>query len=162
MKKLTVRLHRSPGNVVDVGQLAEKNHRVYFEYDADFVRSGLELSPFRLPLRAGLIEHMDRAFGPLPGVFDDSLPDGWGLFLMDRMFRRRGIDPATISPLERLSYLGERTMGALTYHPAADVGHDDRLIDLHDIGENKSRACDAARPTVRDSTRHCESDDRTG
>ena len=43
-----------------------------------------------------------------------SLPDGWGLLLVDRMFRRRGLDPAAVSPLERLSYLGTRTMGALT------------------------------------------------
>src|SRR5207237_1238451 len=80
--------------------------------------------------------YVNRSFGPLPGLFDDSLPDGWGLLLMDRMFRRRGIDPASVSPLDRLSYLGTRTMGALTYHPPAEVEHDDRLIDLHEIGQN--------------------------
>src|SRR6185503_3930362 len=81
------------------------------EYDAAFLSRGLALSPLKLPVRPGLIEHVDRAFGTLPGLIDDSLPDGWGLLLMDRMFRRRGVDPATISPLDRLSYLGTRTMG---------------------------------------------------
>ena len=136
MKKLTVQLRRSPTESIVVGQLAEIERRMYFEYDAAFLDRGVELSPLRLPLRSGLIEHVDRAFGPLPGLFEDSLPDGWGLLLMDRMFRRRGMDVATVSPLDRLSYLGTRTMGALTYHPPAEVEHDDRLLDLHEIGKN--------------------------
>jgi serine/threonine-protein kinase HipA len=119
-----------------VGQIAEVDRRIYFEYDADFMESGLHLSPFKLPLRPGLIEHVDRAFGPLPGLFDDSVPDGWGLLLMDRAFRRAGLDPATVSPLDRLSWLGTRAMGALTYHPLQDVERDDRLLDLHQIGRN--------------------------
>ncbi|HZK79428.1 MAG TPA: type II toxin-antitoxin system HipA family toxin, partial [Humisphaera sp.] len=107
-----------------------------FEYDASFIERELPLSPFKLPLRAGMIEHADVSFGRLPGLFDDSLPDGWGLLLMDRMFRRRGLDPVAVSPLERLSYLGVRTMGALTYHPPEDVKPDNALIDLHKMGEN--------------------------
>jgi len=137
MKKLTVRLRRSPTDSIDVGQLADIDRRIFFEYDAAFLTPGLQLSPFKWPLRPGLIEHVDRAFGPLPGLFDDSLPDGWGLLLMDRLFRHRGIDPATVSPLDRLAWLGTHTMGALTYHPPADdVERDDRLLDLHEIGKN--------------------------
>ena len=136
MKKLTVQLAWSPGETLVVGQLAVNQRRVYFEYDRSFIERGLELSPFKLALRPGLIEHVDRAFGPLPGLFDDSLPDGWGLLLMDRIFRRRGIAPVTLSPLDRLAFLGTRTMGALTYHPPQEMEHDDRLIDLHEIGKN--------------------------
>ncbi|MEK7745631.1 MAG: type II toxin-antitoxin system HipA family toxin, partial [Elusimicrobiota bacterium] len=82
----------------------------------------------------GLFEHADHGFGPLPGLFDDSLPDGWGLLLMDRHFRSLGLDPGGVGPLERLSWLGTRTMGALTYHPpserpAVDAG----IFDLHDL-----------------------------
>ena len=119
-----------------IGKLAEVERRIYFEYATDFLNRNLQLSPFKWPLRPGLIEHVDRAFGPLPGWIDDSLPDGWGLLLVDRMFRRRGLDPAAVSPLERLSYLGTRTMGALTYHPPAEVERDDQLIDLHEVGKN--------------------------
>ena len=136
MKKLTVKLRRSPQESIAVGQLVEEERRIYFEYDKEFLDRRLQLSPFKLPLRPGLLEHNDRAFGPLPGLFDDSLPDGWGLLLMDRMFRRRGIDPAIVGPLERLSYLGTATMGALTYHPPDQVERDDRLIDLHELGKN--------------------------
>jgi len=136
LRKLTVRLQWSPDRSTNVGELAEHDRRVYFEYDADFLRSGIHLSPFKWPTRPGLIEHTDRAFGPLPGVFDDSLPDGWGLLLMDRLFRRRGMAPSSASPLDRLAYLGTRTMGALTYHPPAEVESDPGLFDLYEIGRN--------------------------
>ena len=136
MKKLRVQLRRSPEESLPVGTLADHDRRIYFEYDPVFLESGLELSPFRLPLRPGLVEHMDFRFGLLPGLFDDSLPDGWGLLLMDRYFRRQGLDPTTFSPLDRLVYLGTRTMGALTYHPSLDIDRDDRLLDLHALGRN--------------------------
>jgi serine/threonine-protein kinase HipA len=136
VRKLTVRLRWSPTSSMNVGQLAEVDRRIYFEYDSDFQSHNLRISPYTLPLRRGLIEHVDRAFGPLPGVIDDSLPDGWGSLLIDRLFRRRGLDPASVSPLERLSYLGTRTMGALTYHPPQEVERDERLLDLHEIGKN--------------------------
>ncbi len=136
MRKLTVKLRHSPDGTQTVGALAEHNRRLYFEYDPHFLDTGLELSPFKLPSQPGLIEHNDQAFGPLPGLFDDSLPDGWGLLLMDRHFRREGVDPATLSPLDRLAYLGTRTMGALTYHPPHEIEGNDQLIDLHELGRN--------------------------
>jgi len=136
VKKLEVRLTRSPDEATVVGLLAEQNHRVYFEYDAAFLAKGVSLSPFKLPLESGLLEHTDRRFGPLPGLFDDSLPDGWGLLLMDRHFRRVGIDPQTPSPLDRLAYLGTKTMGALTYHPPLDDESDPEELDLYALGRN--------------------------
>ena len=136
MKKLRVDWQRSPDDSICVGQLAESERRIYFEYDAAFAESGIQLSPFKLPLQGALIEHRDRAFGPLPGLFDDSLPDGWGLLLMDRHFRKLGVAPATVSPIERLAYLGLSTMGALTYHPPQDLEVDTQLLDLHALGKN--------------------------
>ena len=134
MKKLEVCFTRSPGDSMAVGTLAEDRGRVYFEYTADFLATGLDLSPFRLPFEPGLYEHRDRDFGPLPGVFDDSLPDGWGLLLMDRHFRSLGRNLAEISPLDRLAWLGTRTMGALTYHPPANRDDADASVfDLHDL-----------------------------
>ncbi len=134
MKKLEVRFTRGPGDSPNVGMLAEDRGRVYFEYAPEFLNTGLNLSPFRLPFAAGMFEHTDRDFGPLPGVFDDSLPDGWGLLLMDRHFRSRGLNVAEVSPLDRLSWLGTRTMGALTYHPPADrEDAGSSVFDLHDL-----------------------------
>ena len=140
MKKLEVHLTQGPGEQRLVGQLAEVDHRIYFEYDNAFLQAPLWLSPFKLPPEPGLHEHRDLAFGPLFGLFDDSLPDGWGLLLMDRHFTRQGMALASISPLDRLAYLGKRTMGALTYHPP--VGQEDldhQLLDLHGMSKEAYR-----------------------
>ncbi len=150
MKKLEVRLVREPGVERVVGQLAETGSRragsrrtggrIVFEYDPAFLRDPLWLSPFKLPPEPGLVQHRDLAFGPLFGLFDDSLPDGWGLLLMDRFFRQQGSALAEVSALDRLAFLGTRTMGALTYHPPADpADHDPRLLDLHDMAQASER-----------------------
>lgn len=65
-----------------MGRLLLKNRQIFFEYDAAFIKNGLELSPFKLPRRAGVIESNDRTFDSLFGVFNDSLPDGWGRLLL--------------------------------------------------------------------------------
>lgn len=63
-----------------------------------------------------------RLFDGLHGVFADSLPDGWGLILMNRALRQQaGWRPQEIGPLDRLAYIGSRGMGALEYRPATDV-----------------------------------------
>jgi len=123
MKKLSVYLTRTSNNSRLIGELAEVNRTLYFEYDADFLQDPLWLSPFKLSPEPGLHEQRDHAFGSLFGLFDDSLPDGWGLLLMDRFFRQRGISPETLSPLDRLAYMGTRTMGALTYSPPTQEDH---------------------------------------
>ncbi len=142
MKALEVRLRREPGQERVVGRLAEAGSRsvggaaggVVFEYDQEFLRDPLWLSPFKLPPQAGLIEHRDREFGTLFGLFDDSLPDGWGLMLMDRFFRQRGSVLAEVSVLDRLAYLGTRTMGALTYHPPTEPADPTaRILDLAEM-----------------------------
>jgi serine/threonine-protein kinase HipA len=125
---------RSDERGLFVGTLAEMDRRIFFEYDAAFLRNPVWLSPFKLPPVPGLHEHRDLAFGPLFGLFDDSLPDGWGLLLMDRHFRKQGVPLETVSPLDRLAYLGTRTMGALTYYPPHKAGYrHDAAFDLHDL-----------------------------
>jgi serine/threonine-protein kinase HipA len=122
MKKifLNVFLHQGEEKI-NVGELAQVKQDIYFEYSANFIARQIEISPFKLPLKAGVYRDESRTFQGLPGVFYDSLPDGWGLLLMDRYFRRQGMDPGTISPLERLAYLGDRAMGALSYEPAIPI-----------------------------------------
>jgi serine/threonine-protein kinase HipA len=140
MRKLDVRFTRDPASSFLVGQLAEAEHRVYFEYAPDMLERGLWLSPLKLPLEGGLHEHTDREFGPLPGLFDDSLPDGWGLLLMDRHFRKAGLEPAGVSCLDRLAFLGTRTMGALTYHPPVDLEDAGRgMFDLQALADQSRR-----------------------
>jgi len=131
MRRLEVRLDDGE-SAVAVGTLAERERRVFFEYDAEFVERGVELSPLKLPLRAGVQEGPPSPFNGLFGVFADSLPDGWGMLLMDRDFRQRGIGRERVTPVDRLAYIGSRGMGALTYHPTTgpkDAGTDEVELD---------------------------------
>jgi serine/threonine-protein kinase HipA len=114
-----------------VGTLAQKDKKIYFEYDKEFIKSGIELSPYKLPLRSGLFVSDDMTFEGLWGVFADSLPDGWGRLLADREFLRRGINLADISPLDRLAMIGEHGMGALSYEPTNESQTiiDDIILD---------------------------------
>lgn len=100
-----------------MGRLLLKNRQIFFEYDAAFIKTGLELSPFKLPLKAGVIESNDRTFEGLFGVFNDSLPDGWGRLLLDRKLMNAWLNPGTLSPLDRLCFVGTSGMGALSYEP---------------------------------------------
>ena len=61
-----------------LGKLARRDRKIYFEYAADFITRNLYVSPFRLPLKSGVQRFDNRLFEGLPGLFDDSLPDGWG------------------------------------------------------------------------------------
>lgn len=136
MKKLEVFLTLSPVDKTFIGTLVEDRSGCFFEYDPLFLESSLWLSPFKLPLSSGLIKHKDTSFGPLFGLFDDSLPDGWGLLLMDRYFAEQGVTFSSVSPLDRLSYIGNETMGALTYVPAVEKGHvSESLISLHNLSK---------------------------
>lgn len=123
--------------LVPFGKLLWKNKRIYFEYNNNFLESGLLLSPFKLPLQAGVIVCEDHVFDGLFGLFNDSLPDGWGRLLLDRKLRTLGLNPDGITPLDRLSYTGSRGMGALQYEPEINDSHELKFInDLDEIAQD--------------------------
>jgi len=124
---------------VRVGRLAQPGRVMAFEYDPAFLETGLQLSPLHLPLRRGVLEAPPTPFSGLHGVFNDSLPDGWGLLLMDRAFRKRGISRESISAADRLSYLGRRGMGALTYHPETGPDDEQDALDLAELAAQSER-----------------------
>jgi len=104
----------------EVGLLHQDKQRIFFEYAPKFLKSGIELSPFKLPLKAGVFEEKSHVFDGLFGLFNDSLPDGWGCLLLDRKLRKLGKSYAEITPLDRLSLIGANPMGALEYEPAVE------------------------------------------
>jgi serine/threonine-protein kinase HipA len=64
-------------------------------------------------------------------VFSDSLPDGWGMLLTDRLLKKQKINPEQLTPLDRLSLVGCNGMGALTYKPATTFKQQEDLWDLN-------------------------------
>ena len=89
-----------------------------FEYSPVWLADGFSINPFSLPLEPGVKISKADPFDGLFGIFADSLPDGWGRLLVDRMLRKKGEDPFLIDPLQRLSIVGDSGMGALEYRPA--------------------------------------------
>ena len=116
-----------------MGRLLLKNRQIFFEYDPAFLKIGLELSPFKLPLKPGVIKCQDQIFEGLFGVFNDSLPDGWGRLLLDRKLMQASINPRAISPLDRLCFVGGNGMGALSYEPENINSTNNILTDLDKI-----------------------------
>ncbi|HSI58798.1 MAG TPA: type II toxin-antitoxin system HipA family toxin [Ideonella sp.] len=146
MKKIDV-LFRGWGQAWVLGTLADNGADLLFEYSPETLARDIEFSPLHLPLRAAAFSGFPEHLGRLPGLVSDSLPDGWGLLLMDQLFLKSGRDPHRVSPLDRLSFIGERAMGALAFRPSDDLSassDDMSLLELarasHEIIEDKDTA----------------------
>ena len=120
VRKLEVLRCLGDGSQVLVGTLAQNATAVFFQYHPDYLARFASLSPFKLPFNAQLHQAPPEPHQKLHGVFADSLPDGWGMLLMDRVFRQQGLLPQQVSAMDRLAYIGDRGMGALHYRPALE------------------------------------------
>ncbi|MCE5207348.1 MAG: type II toxin-antitoxin system HipA family toxin [Chloroflexi bacterium] len=92
-----------------------------FQYDPDFIKSGIQLSPLMMPLNEFPYEFPALArntFRGLPGLLADSLPDKFGNAVIDAWLASQGRTVASFNPVERLCYIGSRGMGGLEYKPA--------------------------------------------
>lgn len=105
------------GTRLKVGRLALRQRQILFEYDPAFLTTGIEISPLKLPLRSGVFTPPDTIFDGIFGVFNDSLPDGWGRLLLDRTVEKHGVRRGQLNALDRLAFVGRNGMGALSYEP---------------------------------------------
>jgi len=136
------------GDTIPVGRLAVRDGIVYFEYDRSFLETGLEISPLRLPLEPGLQSFDRNLFEGLPGVFNDSLPDGWGRLLFDRSMRAQGILPEELTPLDRLAHVGHSGIGALVYQPDYTAHEDAARLELDRIAAQVQEVLDGTASDV--------------
>jgi len=114
-----------------VGRLAETPDRLLaFEYDTEWLRDGFAISPFKLPLERRVFVAPHDPFNGNFGVFNDSLPDGWGRLLIDRMLLKKRIDPSSVSIIDRLAIVGASGMGALEYKPEEQLVGSIKIDDL--------------------------------
>ena len=105
-------------NDVVVGYLKElKDRRIAFQYSKSWIKNGFSISPLSLPLKDEVFISQSKYFNGLFGVFNDSLPDGWGELLFRRMLVKNGINIEKLSPLTRLSFVNSSSLGALRYYP---------------------------------------------
>jgi serine/threonine-protein kinase HipA len=135
VKEVKVSLDFGQGPRV-VGRLAVRERKIYFEYERSFLDEGLELSPYKLKLQPGVQTFDPFLFEGLPGLFNDSLPDGWGKLLLDRTLRSSGILPEQLTPLDRLTHVGHAGLGALIYEPDIREKSTHKDINLDTLAEN--------------------------
>lgn len=126
---------------VQVGTLAMYDrYRVAFEYSDEWIANGFSISPFSLPLvKKVFVPAVDNPFEGLFGVFWDSLPDGWGRLLVDRMLMSKGENPDEINSLTRLAIVGDNGMGLLSYRPAITAEYAIGDYSYDDLAREASR-----------------------
>ncbi len=120
-----------------LGRLADDGTVLLFEYSAEALTQGLELSPLHLRLKAQAYGGFPDYLSRLPGLIADALPDGWGMLLMDRLFRQQGIRHP--GPLDRLAFIGDRALGALRFAPPTDLGTSELDWNLLALAEESAR-----------------------
>jgi serine/threonine-protein kinase HipA len=131
-------------STIPVGRLAIRDRKIYFEYHSSFIEANLDISPLRLPLKSGVSSFDYNLFEGLCGVFNDSLPDGWGRLLFDRFARCLGILPSDITPLDHLAHVGLHGLGALVYEPDHNTKENSNKINLDKLAKQTQEVLDGA------------------
>ncbi|WP_127139179.1 type II toxin-antitoxin system HipA family toxin [Flagellimonas oceanensis] len=116
----------------NIGALSWDNDRNLgsFEFQPSFLSKALNVSPIHMPISGskGKIYNFpsldEQTYKGLPGMISDVLPDDFGNHLIDRWLKLNGIRKSDFSPLDRLTYIGTRGMGALEFEPAKKLGYD--------------------------------------
>lgn len=106
---------------VGILSLSPDNRVCVFEYDPLWIAEGFSISPLELPLKSGSFSSKPMPFNGNFGIFEDSLPDGYGRYLLRKTLMKEGINESDLSALDRLSIVGNEGMGALTYTPFQKV-----------------------------------------
>ena len=109
----------------------------FFEYDKEFLRSGIEVAPFMMPLSDRIFSFPElmrsNAFHGMPGLLADSLPDRFGNAVINQWLLSQGRNLDSFTAIERLCYTGSRGMGALEYVPANGPASTTEEVDLSEM-----------------------------
>lgn len=131
-----------------VGAVAlDPNLRFYvFEYEPNFVKTGIELAPLTMPLAKAsepfvFTDLPEQTYKRLPALLADALPDDFGNTLINGWMAAQGVERDAVTALDRLAYMGVRGMGALEFKPAiGPEAKDSTAIALADLVEGARRA----------------------
>ena len=130
--KLTVLFRDS---VVGQLRMSPDNRSCVFQYDSKWLSNGFSISPLDLPLKSDMFIAKPEPFYGNFGIFEDSLPDGYGRYLLHRILKKQGINDFDFTPLQRLSIVGNSGMGALSYIPESYVSENKALPQLDQLQE---------------------------
>lgn len=130
----------------EIGRLAwdAKRRLSYFMYNPAFLKKGLNISPLTAPADGvrGLMPVWGedaKIYQKLPAFVADSLPDAWGNQLFDLWRQQSHLSNADITPLDKLSFIGKRGMGALEFLPEVSRGRKAEKIDIKSLASLAER-----------------------
>ena len=121
---------------MDVGYLHwdDKAVAAIFEYEPSFLNKGLDIAPLTMSINSPRslkqlpwTGDKDKLYQGLPPMIADSLPDQWGNSLFRAWLRDSNISIKKTSPVDHLSFIGSRSMGALEYEPSLKLGDDSKF-----------------------------------
>ncbi len=127
-----------------------------FEYEPEFLDKGLDIAPLTMSINSPRSKkHIpwtgdkDKLYMGLPPMIADSLPDKWGHSLFRAWLRNNHIPAKKVSPVDHLSFIGSRTMGALEYEPAQKLGDDSVFsVDIQQLYEFAKQVLNERETTV--------------
>lgn len=130
----------------EIGRLVwdERRRLSYFTYNPEFVKKGLNISPLSAPVTgvralAPVWGESEKIFQRLPAFVADSLPDAWGNQLFDLWRQQNHLSGADINPLDKLSFIGRRGMGALEFLPEVSHERKTEKIDMKSLADLAER-----------------------
>lgn len=115
----------------------------YFNYNPRFIRKGLDIAPLVAPLKVyanmPVWGEDGKIYQRLPAFIADSLPDSWGNQLFDLWRQQHHLSNADITPLDKLSFIGKRGMGALEFQPQVSRERSPKKIDMASLTDLAER-----------------------
>ncbi|MBQ9534043.1 MAG: type II toxin-antitoxin system HipA family toxin, partial [Prevotella sp.] len=126
----------------EIGRLAwhESRHLAYFIYNPEFLKGTLDIAPLTASIHHPLSSRAifgepERIYQKLPSFIADSLPDAWGNMLFEQWRKENNISSASVTPLEKLAFIGRRGMGALEFVPEIERGPMNGQIDIKALAD---------------------------
>lgn len=143
---------------MDIGYLSwdKKTGAAIFEYEPSFLEQGLNIAPLTMPIdsprsqkQLPWIGNKEKLYQGLPPMIADSLPDKWGNSLFKAWLRDNNIPAKKTSPVDHLSFIGRRAMGALEYEPAQKLGDDSAFsVDVQRLYEFAKQVLNEQETTI--------------
>lgn len=126
---------------LEVGKLGyDMDKRVsYFQYNPDFLQSDQYTNIFpyifkRVKPVQVFHQFEGETFRGLPPMIADSLPDMFGNIIFKEWFEAKSKEFRKVTPLEQLTYVANRGMGAIEYRPMVEIPKTSN-IDIQEMVE---------------------------
>ncbi|MCA4809595.1 type II toxin-antitoxin system HipA family toxin [Empedobacter stercoris] len=133
---------------IEIGKIGydENQRKSSFQYNPDFLESNnfKKIFPYvirRTPNVQVFSEFEGETFRGLPPMIADSLPDFFGNIVFKEWLEATQKEMNAITPLEQLTYVGKRGMGALEFSPAKEI-KSNQSIDVEEITEVVKKVLD--------------------